>query len=579
MPMKDRAGLGSDLTRKPSVVVEPGPGLAADGGTLFIKQAGSAKHNCSMNEIELKFQVPAARRAQVDAAVAGRAPQRRVRLQAVYVDTPERLLAQAGLALRVRREGREWVQTLKGPTDDGISRAEHNVGLGNATEVPLADPARHRGTAVGERLLKLLAAQPGAVLGPLYRTDILRRSRLQRVNGAPRPPHGDRPPRGSTNSGAAHRFVGSGSVELAFDEGRILAGDAHIAVCELEIELVAGSPLAVIDTARGWVARYGVWLDTRSKAERGDLLARGEAEAPARGAAPVELDPGLSLHQAWLRVLRSCAEQVSVNASQVASGEHGDEHVHQLRVGLRRLRSAMRLFEFGGEPMLPGDVGEAAASLFRRLGGARDQVAIQGAFAADLTAALHSAGVQGEMPPALADADAQSATDVLRSAASQAFLLDLLAGAHAGAHAEAPVGDVGDGAASLELKAMLARRLKRWHRQATRDAQGYAELDDEGRHRLRKRIKRLRYAVEFAGSLFSRAAVRRYLRALRALQDRLGAINDAVVGIGAFNAARDSDPRAWFAVGWLAARRDVLVTDAKPELRRFAKARGFWKDK
>ena len=531
-----------------------------------------------MNEIELKFQVPASRRAQVDAAVAGRAPQRRVRLQAVYVDTPERLLAQAGLALRVRREGREWVQTLKGPTDDGIRRAEHNVRLGNAPEVPLADPARHCGTAVGERLLKLLAAQPGAVLGPLYRTDILRRSRLQRVDGAPRPPHGGSPPRGARNAGAAHRFLGSGSVELAFDEGRILAGDAHIAVCELEIELVAGSPLAVIDTARGWVARHGVWLDTRSKAERGDLLARGEAEAPARGAAAVELDPGLSLHQAWLRVLRSCAEQVSVNASQVASGEHGDEHVHQLRVGLRRLRSAMRLFEFGGESMLPGDVGEAAASLFRRLGGARDQVAIQGAFAADLTAALHSAGVPGDMPPAMADADAQSATDVLRSAASQAFLLDLLAGAHA----EAPVGDIGDGAASLELKAMLARRLKRWHRQATRDAQGYAQLDDEGRHRLRKRIKRLRYAVEFAASLFPRAAVRRYLRALRALQDRLGAINDAVVGIGAFSAfsaARDSDPRAWFAVGWLAARRDVLVTAAKPELRRFAKAPGFWKDK
>ena len=552
-----------------SVVLGQRP--AARRTVVFIKRAGSCSHNGFMDEIELKFQVPPARRAQVDAAVAGRARQRRVRLQAVYVDTPDRLLAQAGMALRVRREGRDWVQTLKGPTDDGISRAEHNVGLGHAPEMPLADPARHGGTAVGERLSTLLATQPGALLSPLYRTDILRRSRLQRVIGAPRPPHGGRPPRGSRNSGAAHRFLGSGSVELAFDEGRILAGDAHIAVCELEIELVAGSPLAVIDTARRWVARHGLWLDTRSKAERGDMLARGEAVAPARGAAAVELNDGLSLHQAWLRVLRSCAEQISVNASQVASGEHGDEHVHQLRVGLRRLRSAMRLFEFGGEPMLPGDIGEAAASLFRRLGGARDQVAIQGAFAADLTAALHSAGVQGDMPPAMVDADAQSTTDVLRSAAAQSFLLDLLAGAHVEAAA-------GDGA-NTELKAMLARRLKRWHRNAARDAQGYAELDDEGRHRLRKRIKRLRYAVEFAGSLFPRVAVRRYLRVLRALQDRLGAINDAVVGMAAFNAARDRHPRAWFAVGWLAARRDVLVVEAKPELRRFAKAPGFWKDK
>ena len=521
----------------------------ASSASVFIKPAGPGLHNRFMNEIELKFKVPPARRAQVDAAVAGRAPQRRVRLQAVYVDTPDRLLAQAGLALRVRREGRDWVQTLKGATDDAMRRAEHNVPLGSANEAPLADPARHRGTAVGDRLLKLLAAQPGAlpgaVLGPLYRTDILRRSRLQRVP--------------------------AGSVELAFDEGRIGAGDAHLAVCELEIELVSGSPLAVIAAARRWVARHGVWLDTRSKAERGDMLARGEAVAPARLAAAVDLHGAASLHAAWLRVLRNCTDQINVNASQVASGTHGDEHVHQLRIGLRRLRSAVRLFEFGAVPGPGAGIAESASQLFRRLGVLRDQAAIASAFAADLTAALHSAGVRGDMPAASVDDHAPSATEVLRGAAAQTLLLDLLAAAHA----EPPAGDAANG----ELKALLARRLRRWHRQAARDAQGYAELDDAQRHRLRKRVKRLRYAVEFAGALFPRAAVRRYLRALRALQERLGEINDTVVGMAAFKAAHDHDPRAWFAVGWLAARRERLVADAKPDLRRFAKARGFWKEK
>ena len=513
--------------------------------SVFIKPAGSGLHNAFMNEIELKFQVPSARRAQVDAAVAGRAPLRRVRLQAVYVDTPDRLLAKAGLALRVRREGRDWVQTLKGATDDGMRRAEHNVPLARAAEAPQADPARHRATAVGERLLTLLAGQPGALLGPLYRTDILRRTRLQHVP--------------------------AGSVELAFDEGRIVAGDAQVAVCELEIELVSGSPRAVIATARRWVARHGVWLDTRSKAERGDMLARGEAMAPARLAVALDLHGALSVHEAWLRVLRNCTEQISVNASQVASGTHGDEHVHQLRIGLRRLRSAVRLFEFGAAPEPGADLAESASQLFRRLGALRDQAAIAIAFANDLTAALHSAGVRGDMPAASVEVGAPAATEVLRGAAAQDLLLDLLAAAHA----EAPAGDAANG----ELKALLARRLKRWHRQSARDAEGYGELDDEGRHRLRKRVKRLRYAVEFSASLFPRAAVRRYLRVLRALQDRLGEINDTVVGMAAFKAAHDHDPRAWFAVGWLAARRELLVMDAKPDLRRFAKARGFWKEK
>ncbi len=497
-----------------------------------------------MHEVELKFQVPAAQRKAVDAAVAGRAASRRTRLQASYVDTPDRLLAKAGLALRVRREGRDWVQTLKGATEDGISRLEHNVPLGAARDVPVADPARHHGTAVGERLRDLLAAQPAVALGVLYGTDILRRTRALRVP--------------------------QGQVELAFDEGRIQAGQAHTAVCELEIELLAGSPLAVIDTARRWVARHGLWLDTRSKAERGDMLARAEAMAPARMAASVVLEPKLSLHQAWLRVLRNCAEQITVNASQIASGSHGDGHVHQLRIGLRRLRSALQLFEFVGPDAALSQLADGAAALFRRLGGARDQVVIEGQFAADLATALHSAGVPGEMPAATPGADSQAAVTALRDTASQAFLLDLLAAVHA-ADPATPA------ASANELKDLLAQQLNRWHRQAARDAAGYAKLDDEGRHRLRKRIKRLRYAVEFAGSLFGRAAVRGYLRPLRALQERLGAINDAVVAIQAYAAAPDTDPRAWFAVGWLAARRDVLVAEARPELRKFAKAQRFWK--
>ena len=525
--------------------------IPASAWREFIKPPGVGAHNSVMHEIELKFQVPADRRKAVDAAVAGRTLQRRTRLQAAYVDTPERLLAQAGMALRVRREGRQWVQTLKGATEDGMTRLEHNVAIGTAGgshEVPVPDPARHAATPAGERLLGLLARQPDAALAVLYRTDILRRTRVLRV--------------------------AQGSVELAFDAGRIQAGDAHTPVCELEIELLGGSPLAVIDTARRWVARHGLWLDTRSKAERGDMLARGEPMAPARTAAAVTLNPKSSAHAAWLRVLRNCADQITVNASQIASGTHGDAHVHQLRIGLRRLRSGLRLFEFVFEAASPaaavGALGEAAAALFRRLGGARDQVVIEGGFAADLAAALRSAGVPGDTPAAPPSADDEAAVGAVRAAASQAFLLDLLAAVHAEAPEAAHAPEPG-------LKQALAQRLNRWHRQAVRDAQAYATLDDEGRHRLRKHIKRLRYAVEFAGSLFGRGAVRRYLRPLRALQERLGAINDAVVAMQAFGHAVNTDRRAWFAVGWLAARREALIAEAQPDLRAFAKAQRFWK--
>ena len=127
------------------------------------------------------------------------------------------------------------------------------------------------------------------------------------------------------------------------------------------------------------------------------------------------------------------------------------------------------------------------------------------------------------------------------------------------------------------LRERLARRLNRWHRQLIADANRYADLDDAGRHRLRKRAKRLRYAVEFCGALFEPRARRRYLRALRALQERLGALGDVVMAMQAYAGRVDSDPRAMFALGWLAARRDGLIAAAAAELKSFGKVRRFWK--
>ena len=498
-----------------------------------------------MKEVELKFQVPPGRRAALAQAVAGRTDRQgmrqRTRLRAAYWDMPDRALAQALLALRVRREGRVWVQTLKGVGNDGMTRLEHNVPLppDAASAVPPADPALHAGTPVGERLLAVLAKQaPGAALQLQYRTDVLRLGRSVKSR--------------------------LGRVELALDEGRIEAADRRLPLYELEIELKSGSPLAVIAAARRWLPRFGLWLDTRSKAERGDLLSRGETAAPARLAQPVALTREMSPAQARLEVLRSCADQVCRNASQVASGTHASEHVHQLRVGLRRLRCALALFGAGEHDTA---LAAAAASMFRRLGAARDQAVLQSAVVNDIEAALRSAGADSGVPVPSPSPVAEAATDVVRSPASQALLLDLLA-----AVVETPRDDVPD----RTLPRLFKRRLKAWYRRAAADALRYAELDDEGRHRLRKQVKRLRYAVEFGSALFEPRRVRRFVLPLRALQDRLGALADVAMATDAYRAALPADPRSWFALGWLAARRDALVDQSIAELEAFARAKRFW---
>lgn len=201
-----------------------------------------------MTETELKFQIPPALRPLVHRAVAtGRA--RVTPLQAVYVDTADRRLAAAGMALRLRREGRRWVQTLKGRGDGLMARLEHEQRLPDTgRRRPALDARRHAGTPVGDRLLALLA--DGTPLVDVYTTDIRRTHRVLRV--------------------------GAARIELAHDRGHIAAGGRTLPVEELEFELLAGTPAVLTEVAARWVQRFGLWWDVRTKSERGHRLAAGQ---------------------------------------------------------------------------------------------------------------------------------------------------------------------------------------------------------------------------------------------------------------------------------------------------------------
>jgi inorganic triphosphatase YgiF len=249
-----------------------------------------------MTELELKLQVPPGARDAVRAALAGDRFGT-IQLQACYVDTADGRLAAHRFALRLRQEGPQWVQTLKGAGDSAVRRLEHNAVLTMAEgEEPAIDLARHAGTPAGDALTALLG-QPLPPLVELYRTDI------QRLRG--------------------EQSVAHGRIELAFDEGRIVAGAREWPVCELEIELVDGTPAAVVEQARAWVLAHGLWLDVVSKAERGERLLRGQTFGPVTDAghgSPREL-----------------LERVLANASEVAAGSPDPGHAQQLRLGLQRL--------------------------------------------------------------------------------------------------------------------------------------------------------------------------------------------------------------------------------------------------
>ncbi len=486
-----------------------------------------------MVETELKFQVPAAARERVQRALAT-STARSLPLRAFYFDTPDRRLARSGLALRLRNEGEQWVQTLKGQGASALGRMEHECPLDVSHGEPRIDTSRHRGTPLALPLEAALG-NAAASLNVVFETDVIRTLRLVRHEGA--------------------------LVEVAFDVGEIIAESNRRAVCEIEFELKRGPLAGLLGLAARWLLRHGLWLDVRSKAEQGDRLARSLTAGPVVQARSPKLNRDMSGDAALRCIVGACLAQVLPNAADVAGGVGGPEHLHQLRVGLRRLRSALRLFgnlssavDTAWEPAL--------AVLFRDLGAARDRDAL----AESLLPELRRVGAPlAELLPGPQDGDPSTA---LRAAPANALMLDLIGFAHG----TPEPGSVQTRAPQPELFSLVDPRLRRMRRQVKSDAAAFVQANDARRHRARKRLKRLRYGLEFAAGLYSPKALKRCLAEVRAAQQVLGRYNDLVVAEQVFRVQIERDPRAWFAIGWLTAQRAQQVPRAAKALAKVATA-------
>jgi triphosphatase len=499
-----------------------------------------------MTEFELKLEVPPGRRQEV-ALAFGKAP--RNKLLASYFDTDGFALAQCKVVVRVRKEGSQWVQTAKASSGNSLERLEHNVALprlpGGA--MPALDLSRHAGTPLEARLraaLKLKAGEPYPALVPVHEINVQRQ--------------------------ALDIKSGRSMVEVVFDRGRVIAGDRHALLCELEFELKSGKPQDAVRLARTWCARHGLWLSTVSKSAKAQRLAQGLAPTAVL-AHPVRLEQGADIRSALAAMVLNCMDHVLPNMSDVASHAAGNspdsEQMHQLRIGLRRLRTVLR--ELGdSQPGINAAWEPELARVFRVLGEHRDREFLTLHMQPQLIAA---GGPAFDPAPAAVLPDPVQA---VRSAAFQRTLLELLGFAHgqaASAGASGTAGTAGEPAVDV-----VRPRLVHLHRQIVRQGHNFLTLDEAHQHRLRKRLKRLRYLAELARPLFKGKQVDRYLHALKPVQDALGVYNDRRTAFGAYCKLAHDDPRAWFAIGWLGANRQDDAKACQRALRALAKGKVFW---
>ncbi len=504
----------------------------------------------SNQELELKLELPAEdlRRLRSSALLAEAGGNGLKTLTSVYYDTHDCRLQQEGIALRLRNDGGSlWLQTVK-------SGATLAGGLSSAKECEATLQTRHPDLerigdkALRRKIKRLLKHDP---LNPVFETVIERTARELRK--------------------------GTCVAELAMDVGKVAAGGKSKPLREVELELRSGSIHDFLAVARELFAGLNIRPSASHKAARGYQLLKGEAEtvAPHHGQ-PIELWRGQPAREAFAAILEAAARQVAANRRAVLEAG-GPEGAHQMRVGLTRLRSALRsLKPYDGAAWI-GELESDAQEVARTVGHLRDaDVLIEDIYAPIAADARHVPGF-AELLEALKahrEATYKELRQNLAKGAWPRLLLSLALGPHL-----------------LEAKGRLEQPIetaageildKRW-KKVKKFGDRLEDLDLEERHSMRKAMKKLRYNAEFFASLYGKEA-KTFIKRVKTMQELFGAINDARMGRSVIGIALECcghDGAALAAAGYILGRHEARVPEvwahATREWKRLEKASQFWR--
>lgn len=442
-------------------------------------------------------------------------------LQALYFDTPDFALQRKGIALRLRKEGLVWKQTVKAPGKT-LGGLHERLELEWIVPRPRIDIALLRASALGPVFNK---AKVSERLKRVYRMRFRRRS--------------------------VPVVFGDGSrAVLALDSGSIYAGRRSERICEAELELAQGNAAPMLDLSRALLDEIPCRIGHRSKAERAYALLDGRCAGPRKWDSP-RFDPGDAASVACLRLIDACASQLTANEDGFLAARD-EEYLHQMRAGMRRLRVALAMPREQAWRVALAPLEAELKWASGLLGSARDWDVFAGELLPPLTRACgeHRLAALRSRVAKLRRGAVAAAREAVRSPRYQRICLAL-----------AGLGlSVQDSLATQPSVRQLAdRALARRHRKLVAWSDP-AALDPGELHRLRIATKKMRYVAEFFASIYPAKKVRHFTARLEALQEVLGEINDDQVSAEMIElsarggrSALDGDV-VDLARGWIAAR-------------------------
>jgi inorganic triphosphatase YgiF len=514
-------------------------------------------------EVELKLAAPVAELEKLERALLA-LPTARLEAQSdlvsTYYDTCTLALHRRRLTLRVRRQGGEFVQTIKADDPaklDLLERREWEAPIESSQ--PNLDALK-----IGTRLPDAIHKED---LRPVFTTTVTRKT--IKLNPTP-----------------------ITEIAVAIDQGEIRSADGGAAkpISEIELELKRGDPAALYDLALQLLKIAEVRLETRSKAERGyRFFFRAAADRPrVVQVGTIALDRNMTAEAALQRFGQRCLNHLLRNEPVTLAGE--PEGIHQMRVAVRRLRSALTAVK----PMLPVEhhrwASEELKWLTHSLAPARNWDVFVGDLLRTVSDALSNRPELQQLVRAADQCNRAALDDSKQTILSERYtgaMLRLLRWFTVRGWRDQPISEN----ATLLLAPIVSVApsvLECRYRKARRRCKRFEQLAPAKRHRLRIALKKLRYTIEFLGSLFDKHRVQAFLDRLKLLQDDLGHANDVRISYdlleqmqGKRDQMKDSfastiDRAGGIVIGWherdLADREPLL----RKHVKRFKRLDPFW---
>lgn len=508
--------------------------------------------NSSVTETELKLSIDPKKLKDISSVIpAGweMAKPKARKLINTYYDTDDLRFLKAGCSLRVRETGGRFIQTIKSDSGSDVlhRRLEQNRELtDNRITAPTIDDPK-------------LAEQIGFLfpddLVMIFSNQFERRSMELTC----------------TDTGTL--------VEVAFDKGVVRSGRQQQPFAEVEIELLEGKPADLYRLAQQFLESGPLYLSGETKSSRGYRLARDILPDYRLAGAPV-LEADISIGAAMRTIFKDCFGQWMANQAALLS-DHDPEAVHQMRVALRRFRSALSLLS----DYLP----EAEASRIERevrwiadvLGPARDLDVFMGEILTGTADGALTPDILEPLRDAAGAARNRRRAVMRRALTSRRYTSAALS---IGLWIET-LGTIGlpDKATSTEVSQVSNRVLTAQWQRVLKRGKKFESLDYDSRHLVRIALKKLRYANEFFRSLYKRDKARSYGRKLSGLQDDLGFMNDVAMSMQLCEDLCRADPEnaslaaaRGFLLGWQQYRLHHDDAGMVAHWRAFERAKPYW---